>query len=155
MLSHIFRLIIAIVVGVVVSGLFAAYLDPEAGPYVMDNRYITAFLIATLLTTLLVSAVRSGISLPKISSSRSSSGSSSRSTPKDPSAPRETGSVKWFNVSKGFGFITRENGEDIFVHYRNIRGEGRRRLFDGQSVEFTVIDGDKGLQADDIEILKN
>jgi CspA family cold shock protein len=63
--------------------------------------------------------------------------------------------VKWFNVSKGFGFITRENGEDIFVHYRNIRGEGRRRLFDGQEVEFSVIDSDKGLQADDIEVLKS
>lgn len=153
MLSLIFRLIIAIVVGVVVSGLFAGYLNPEAGPYVLDVRYTAAFLIATIITALLGSAIRNGIALPKMTTSGSAP--KTRSVPKDPSAPRETGTVKWFNVSKGFGFITRENGEDIFVHYRNIRGEGRRRLFDGQSVEFAVIDGDKGLQADDIEILKN
>lgn len=63
---------------------------------------------------------------------------------------RETGQVKWFNASKGFGFITRDNGEDIFVHFRSIRGEGHRVLKDGQRVEFSVSTGDKGLQADDV-----
>ena len=65
-------------------------------------------------------------------------------------ANRETGTVKWFNVSKGFGFISRENGEDVFVHYRSIRGEGHRKLIEGQKVEFVVTEGDKGLQADDV-----
>jgi CspA family cold shock protein len=67
---------------------------------------------------------------------------------------RETGTVKWFNVSKGFGFITRDQGEDIFVHFRSIRGRGHRFLKEGQKVKFDVIKGDKGLQADDVAILK-
>lgn len=74
-------------------------------------------------------------------------------TPVDPSAPRERGQVKWFNASKGFGFITRDSGEDVFVHFRSIRGEGHRVLKDGQRVEFSVSDGDKGLQADDVSTL--
>ena len=67
-------------------------------------------------------------------------------------AERETGTVKWFNVSKGFGFITRSSGEDIFVHYRSIRGSGRRSLSDGQQVRFIVTEGEKGLQADDVSV---
>jgi cold shock protein len=67
-----------------------------------------------------------------------------------PMASRETGQVKWFNASKGFGFITRDSGDDIFVHFRSIRGEGHRVLKDGQRVEFSVSEGDKGLQADDV-----
>lgn len=63
---------------------------------------------------------------------------------------RETGTVKWFNASKGFGFITRASGEDVFVHYRSIRGNGRRALKDGQRVRFKVVQGEKGLQAEDV-----
>jgi cold shock protein len=65
-------------------------------------------------------------------------------------AQRESGNVKWFNASKGFGFITRDSGEDIFVHFRSIRGKGHRVLHDGQRVEFEVSEGDKGLQAEDV-----
>ncbi|MCP1649380.1 CspA family cold shock protein [Pseudomonas nitroreducens] len=63
---------------------------------------------------------------------------------------RETGTVKWFNTSKGFGFISRDSGEDIFVHFRAIRGEGHRILIEGQRVEFSVVQRDKGLQAEDV-----
>lgn len=63
---------------------------------------------------------------------------------------REQGVVKWFNDSKGFGFIQRENGEDIFVHFRAIQGEGYRSLKDGQKVEFNVVEGQKGLQAEEV-----
>ncbi|MGI9276316.1 MAG: cold-shock protein [Endozoicomonas sp.] len=63
---------------------------------------------------------------------------------------RETGTVKWFNVTKGFGFITRDKGDDVFVHYRAIRGEGHRTLTEGQRVEFIVTEKDKGLQAEDV-----
>lgn len=65
---------------------------------------------------------------------------------------RENGTVKWFNVSKGFGFITRDSGEDIFVHYRAIRGDGHRALSEGQRVDFTVAHKDKGLQAEDVNV---
>ncbi len=63
---------------------------------------------------------------------------------------REQGIVKWFNDSKGFGFIQRETGEDIFVHFRAIQGDGYRSLKDGQKVEFNVVEGQKGLQAEEV-----
>tara|TARA_R110002110_G_scaffold406421_1_gene626400 strand:+ start:216593 stop:217081 length:489 start_codon:yes stop_codon:yes gene_type:complete len=64
---------------------------------------------------------------------------------------RETGTVKWFNGSKGFGFIVKDDGEEIFVHFRSIVGEGRRSLRDGQSVTFVVAQSDKGPQAEAVE----
>ncbi|MFT5781944.1 MAG: CspA family cold shock protein [Pseudomonas sp.] len=73
-------------------------------------------------------------------------------TPAEPQdlGDRETGTVKWFNTSKGFGFISRDSGDDIFVHFRAIRGEGHRVLVEGQRVEFAVMQRDKGLQAEDV-----
>ncbi|MBN2373793.1 cold-shock protein [bacterium] len=68
-------------------------------------------------------------------------------------AERETGTVKWFNSTKGFGFITREKGEDVFVHYSAIQGKGYRMLTEGQKVEFIVTDGDKGSQAQDVTVV--
>ena len=66
------------------------------------------------------------------------------------SGDQERGTVKWFNAAKGFGFITRENGEDVFVHFRSIQGKGHRSLGEGQAVIFSVTEGDKGLQAVDV-----
>jgi CspA family cold shock protein len=60
---------------------------------------------------------------------------------------REIGTVKWFNGSKGYGFIAREGAEDVFVHYSAIQGEGFKNLDEGQRVEFSVEQGPKGLQA--------
>lgn len=60
---------------------------------------------------------------------------------------RIVGTVKWFNGSKGYGFISREGGEDVFVHFSAIQAEGFRNLVEGQKVEFTVEKGPKGLQA--------
>ncbi|MGQ7274423.1 cold-shock protein [Marinobacter sp. V034] len=67
----------------------------------------------------------------------------------------EEGSVKWFNVKKGFGFIVRDSGDEVFVHFRAIRGRGRRVLRQGQLVRFNVVDADKGLQADNVSILED
>ncbi|MCL6270309.1 cold-shock protein [Sansalvadorimonas sp. 2012CJ34-2] len=65
-----------------------------------------------------------------------------------------TGIVKWFNDEKGFGFITQENGgPDVFAHFRQIKGDGFRSLAEGQRVEFTVTQGQKGPQAEDIVVL--
>jgi CspA family cold shock protein len=66
---------------------------------------------------------------------------------------REAGTVKWFNTNKGFGFISRDQGDDVFVHFRAIRGEGHRALEEGQRVEFVVARREKGLQAEDVVIL--
>jgi len=68
-------------------------------------------------------------------------------------ADRETGVVKWFNGSKGYGFITRDQGGDIFVHYSSISGSVYRSLEEGTKVEFIVAEGEKGPQAQDVTIL--
>lgn len=60
---------------------------------------------------------------------------------------REQGTVKWFNNDKGYGFIERDNGSDVFIHYSAIDGDGYRSVEDGQRVEFEVVDGPRGLQA--------
>jgi CspA family cold shock protein len=62
----------------------------------------------------------------------------------------ETGTVKFFNETKGFGFITRESGPDVFVHYSAITGSGFKTLAEGQQVEFTVTQGQKGPQAENV-----
>jgi len=67
-------------------------------------------------------------------------------------AQRESGTVKWFNDAKGYGFITRANGGDVFIHYSAIRGEGFRSLAEGQAVEFEVVEGQKGPQAQDVTL---
>ena len=63
---------------------------------------------------------------------------------------KNIGTVKWFNDSKGFGFIEREDGDDVFVHYRSIIGEGFRSLKQGSRVEFTVTQSEKGFQAEEV-----
>ena len=63
---------------------------------------------------------------------------------------RQSGIVKWFNDAKGFGFIEREGGEDVFVHFRSIRGEGYRTLKQGARVEFALSKTEKGFQAEDV-----
>ena len=69
-------------------------------------------------------------------------------------AERETGTVKWFNAGKGYGFIERDNGEgDVFVHYSAINGAGFKTLDEGQRVTFDVVESDKGPQAQDVEAL--
>lgn len=63
----------------------------------------------------------------------------------------QTGKVKWFNETKGFGFIEVEGGKDVFVHFSAIKGDGFRTLAEGQEVQFTITDGQKGPQASDVE----
>jgi len=66
---------------------------------------------------------------------------------------KETGTVKWFNAAKGFGFIARENGEDVFVHFSAIQSDGYRSLEEGAKVEFEVTKGPKGLQAANVTMM--
>jgi CspA family cold shock protein len=65
-------------------------------------------------------------------------------------AERETGTVKWFNNSKGYGFLTSADGKDVFVHFSSITAEGFKSLEEGQKVEFEITDGEKGPQAKDV-----
>lgn len=66
---------------------------------------------------------------------------------------RESGTVKWFNGGKGYGFIQRASGDDVFVHFSAIQGDGFKNLDEGQQVEFSVEQGDKGLQATNVVAL--
>ena len=119
-----------------------------------------AFAAATIATSLLSSIkgpATSGTTAPAPAgnepATRSPEPAAKRPKKKAAAGKREEGEVKWFNVSKGFGFISRGSGEEIFVHFRSIRGEGRRSLRDGQRVSFVVADSDKGLQAEEVEPL--
>jgi CspA family cold shock protein len=66
---------------------------------------------------------------------------------------RKQGTVKWFNSSKGYGFISQEEGDDVFVHYQSIVSDGFKTLEEGQKVEFTVGEGEKGPQAKDVQVI--
>ena len=131
--------IIAIVVGTLVGSIFAIV---ECGPIT-----IVACILATTLSVFIQHFLRDK-SLKDV-------GSMLKMPAREAAMEREQGVVKWFNFSKGFGFITRDNGEDIFVHFRSIKneGDGKRGLREGQRVEFTIIEGDKGLQADAVTIM--
>ncbi len=63
---------------------------------------------------------------------------------------KERGTVKWFNDAKGYGFIERQDGTDVFVHFKAILGDGYKKLVEGEQVEFSVVNGQKGLQAQDV-----
>ncbi len=66
---------------------------------------------------------------------------------------RKNGTVKWFNSSKGYGFITQKSGEDVFVHFQSIIGDGYKSLEEGQEVEFSITQGQKGLQASEVRAI--
>lgn len=68
-------------------------------------------------------------------------------------ADRKEGTVKWFNNSKGYGFITQQSGEDVFVHFQSIKGDGFKTLEENDKVEFTITQGPKGLQAADVQVI--
>ncbi len=100
--------------------------------------------------SLLVLFIATSFASQLVGGSSSESESESESESSYSSSDREMGTVKWFNVRKGYGFITRDAGDDVFVHFRNIEGSGRRSIEEGRRVSFVVTDGDKGLQADEV-----
>jgi cold shock protein len=139
-MNPIAKIIIALVIGGAAWGVSVAV------PAVPS---IALFLAAAVIAALLPSLSAASAAAPAPSSSQKAH----RKEAAVADGPREEGSVKWFNVSKGFGFITKDDGEEIFVHFRSIRGEGRRSLRDGQRVSFVEAQSDKGPQAEDVEPL--
>lgn len=143
-----------------VVSAFAAVLVPvllsSVAGVVVELSNILALLVVfavTLAATLVASAGTANAEAP-VSASSSSTSSNAEVVAADEDDDREQGTVKWFNVSKGFGFITRGNGDDVFVHFRNIRGRGHRSLAEGQQVRFNVRESDKGLQAEDVSVVR-
>jgi len=131
------KLAISLVVAVIAATLTTLLLTGQ----VFDPMLMAAFAISTVVTTLLVDSLgRNGEpgALTAATGAPAATGQRSR------------GTVKWFNTSKGFGFIVKEDGEELFVHFRSIRGAGRRGLRDGQRVSFIVAQSDKGPQAEDV-----
>jgi CspA family cold shock protein len=138
------RLVISLVIGAAAA---AAYGLATTGQ-LPSPLLFAAFCAATVISALLPAAGAA-------SNAGAQPATESQQTPTRPAAAgdREQGKVKWFNVSKGFGFITKDDGEEIFVHFRSIRGEGRRSLKDGQRVSFVITQSEKGPQAEDVEAL--
>lgn len=137
-MSLIIRLIVSLVIAAIAATLTNVLIDGDRDQWLL---LLVTFSLATAATALIVSKRGTSISPDAEKTARK---------PASNDAHREHGTVKWFNASKGFGFIVRNDGEEIFVHFRSIRGEGRRGLRDGQSVSFIVAQSDKGPQAEDV-----
>ena len=136
-----YRLLLCFVIALPISGVYHAWTMTETFGFIFDNCSALAFSVTALLTmtlTHLQSTPMAGLTLPK-RAQRASAG-------------REIGSVKWFSGSKGFGFITRDNGEEIFVHFRSMQKDSKR-LSPGLDVEYAVVDGDKGPEAADVKVV--
>lgn len=130
-----------LVISLIIAGLGATLATAlQGGTLVLFG----CFALATVATAIAVSLLPAGV--PTTTGAGKAAASS-----KD---GREQGTVKWFNTSKGFGFITTDAGTEIFVHFRAIRGEGRRSLREGDRVAFNTADSDKGPQAEDVELLE-
>ena len=127
---------------------------PENSWYLLVSMSI-ASVFASLITIRVnarLARVRPSSRRPQ-ASPRSPRSGRDQSQLKSSNAPREEGIVKWFNRTKGFGFIIRENGDEIFVHHRSVSAHGGQRanLSDGQRVTFTVVERSKGWQAEDVD----
>lgn len=136
-------LIVALVIGLA-AGFAFPHLGQPSTALTLGAFGATA-LIAAIAALALGRASSAGTAAPRSKPARK---------PASRGASREQGQVKWFNYSKGFGFITRDSGEDIFVHFKSIRGDGdsKRGLREGQRVEFSASQGEKGMQADDVVV---
>lgn len=145
------QLIRSVVVSAVAAVLLPAALGAAGSVELAMSVPVIALSFVIVLASCLLASMSAGGQGSKVTSVDSSD---SEAEYDDQDDDREVGIVKWFNVSKGFGFITRENGEDVFVHFRNIRGRGHRSLSEGQNVKFNVRQGDKGLQAEDVSVVR-
>ncbi len=136
--------------GLVVSALAAVLIPVLLAAVAKVEVALSVPVLAVVFAVVLAASIASGWGVkPQTRATEMDMGEEEYDDEND---ARETGQVKWFNVSKGFGFITRENGDDVFVHFRNIRGRGHRSLTEGQQVRFNVRESDKGLQAEDVSV---
>lgn len=151
-------IVCAILVPVLVVFLFPSLVDglqlADGSLLTADNLLDVPGMVTLLIILGVASAVVSLVSAQIAPSRRRRFRSSGTIVEEDVEDGRQRGIVKWFNVKKGFGFITWDEGEDVFVHFRSIRGQGHRSLTEGQRVKFTVVRGQKGPQAEDVSAVR-
>ncbi len=149
-----YRLLICLVVATPLSAVyFGSYASTSATgglAFTLDIMTAASFVGTSLICVLLCSIGSSAATTS--SSATSSTGSDKKRKTKRVGKGRETGTVKWFNGGKGFGFITREDNSEIFVHFRSVQ-KNNRRLAPGLAVEFEVVEGEKGLEASDVSVI--
>ena len=136
-----YRILLCFVIALPASGIYKEWEASGNFGFEFDNYSALAFSTTALLTMILThlqSNPLAGLTLPKPT--------------RKASVGREIGNVKWFSGSKGFGFITRDNGEEIFVHFRSLQKDSKR-LSPGLDVEYAVVDGDKGPEATDVKVI--
>lgn len=144
------RLLICLVIATPVSAVYYAWITTATLSFVFHLPSAAIFVLTSAICVLLAGF--------KSSTSTSSAGSAASGTTNKPTSTkkaahgREIGTVKWFSGSKGFGFITRANGEEVFVHFRSMQKDSRR-LGPGLDVEFAVVNGDKGPEASDVVVV--
>ena len=141
------KILVSVVIAIITYLALAAVNGESFIPASASNLITLAILFIGIFASTVLSS-GSGSKTSSAKPSKASGGST-----KSSSDGSEEGSVKWFNVKKGYGFITRDQGDDVFVHYRNLEGKGRRSIAEGQRVSFFVVDGDKGLQAEEVEAI--
>lgn len=132
--------ITGLIVSIIATGISTQFFSEIA----QDTNALITLSLLFFASSFITALVASNKAWSKSPNKRSKATKSNKS--------RETGTVKWFNTNKGFGFITRDSGDDVFVHFRSIRGQGHRTLIEGQRVEFNITKGEKGLQAEDVAI---
>jgi CspA family cold shock protein len=151
-------LVFAAIVPFIVAGIFTSLVTglqlTDGTALTADNLMNVAGMTELLLVVAVLTLVTSLLSAQLVPSRRRRFRSSGTVVESDVEDGRERGVVKWFNVKKGFGFITWDQGEDVFVHFRSIRGQGHRSLTEGQRVKFTVVRGQKGPQAEDVSAVR-
>lgn len=155
-MSLIYRLLICAVVAIPLSGLyFGSFGHTTAAGglgFSLDPITIGAFFATAFICVLLTGINTAGNSTAASGNKQAGNNSNKKTTKKSNNGDREQGSVKWFNGRKGFGFITRENDEEVFVHFRSVQKNGKR-LAPGMAVEFVVTEGNKGPEAVDVEVI--
>ncbi|WP_281400820.1 cold-shock protein [sulfur-oxidizing endosymbiont of Gigantopelta aegis] len=145
--KNLFVLCIATVLATALSLSLVSVLPLSQITFLLLNGFF-AIVIMLLLQSIKMTAIS------QFFAARKTKKAATPKAPKQSTDPnRESGTVKWFDSNKGYGFITRSMGEDIFVHFRSIKGNGYRSLYEGQAVEFLVTEGSKGPQAEDIQIV--
>ncbi len=147
-MNLLYRVILSAIIAAATAAVLNSVTSTQDSGFAINPITFVIILIGCLIVALVSPTIKTS---PKTTSGSKPKAATKKRKPSGKG--REQGEVKWFNVSKGYGFVTRTTGEDIFVHFRSIRGEGRRVLREGQQVEFTVTEGDKGPQAEDVEAL--